>query len=84
MHVYLNWKAQIMFLPVQLERKRSLSIEHKRLVDQRAHKKHTSHKKMGRPKLLVGNICYSVQNYITMFDKPSECVYCSTPSTRKY
>ena len=44
---------------------------------------HTSRKKMGRPKIPVDSVRYSEQHYPTMYDKPSECVYCSKPNARK-
>ena len=44
---------------------------------------HTSRKKMGRPKIPLDSIRYSEPHYPTMYDKPSECVYCSKPSARK-
>ena len=43
----------------------------------------TSRKKMGRPKIPMDSVRYSEQHYPTMYDKPSECVYCSTPRARK-
>ena len=44
---------------------------------------HTSRKKMGRPKIPMDSVRYSEQHYPTMYDKPSDCVYCSAPRARK-
>ena len=38
---------------------------------------------MGKPKIPLDSIRYSEPHYPTMYDKPSECVYCSKPSARK-
>ena len=38
---------------------------------------------MSRPKIALDSIRYSEPHYPTMYDKPSECVYCSKPSARK-
>ena len=44
---------------------------------------HTSRKMMGRPRIPMDNVRYSEKHYPTMYDRPSECVYCSKPSARK-
>ena len=44
---------------------------------------HISHKKMGWPKIPMDSVLYSEQQYLTIYDKPSECVYCSKLSARK-
>ena len=43
---------------------------------------HISRKKMDSPKIPVDSVQYSKQHYPTMYDKLSECVYCSKLSAR--
>ena len=43
---------------------------------------HTPRKKMGRPKIPLDSVRYSEPHYPTMYEKPSECIYCSKPNAR--